>query len=101
MCPSNSSRRPTSAPPISGPFRNWRGYPMWNSGSPWIGRRRRLHAKAWLFQRENGFSNTYIGSANLSGPALEDGIEWTVKLSEVEAPHVVERFRGAFDSLWW
>jgi superfamily II DNA or RNA helicase/HKD family nuclease len=64
------------------------------------GRRRRLHAKAWLFQRENGFSSVYVGSANLSGPALEDGIEWTVKLSEVEAPHIVERFRGAFDSLW-
>ena len=64
------------------------------------GRRRRLHAKAWLFQRDNGFSTVYVGSANLSGPALEDGIEWTVKLSEIEAPHVVERFRGAFDSLW-
>lgn len=34
------------------------------------------------------------------GPALEDGIEWTVKLSEVEAPHIVQRFQGAFDSLW-
>lgn len=64
------------------------------------GRRRRLHAKAWLFQRDNGFSSVYVGSANLSGPALEDGIEWTVKLSEVEAPHIIERFRGAFDSLW-
>ena len=64
------------------------------------GRRRRLHAKAWLFQRNNGFSSVYVGSANLSGPALEDGIEWTVKLSEVEAPHIVERFRGAFDTLW-
>ena len=64
------------------------------------GRRRRMHAKAWLFQRDNGFSSVYVGSANLSGPALEDGIEWTVKLSEVEAPHIVERFRGAFDSLW-
>jgi superfamily II DNA or RNA helicase/HKD family nuclease len=64
------------------------------------GRRRRLHAKAWLFQRDNGFSSVYVGSANLSGPALEDGIEWTVKLSEVEAPHVVDRFRNAFDSLW-
>ena len=42
----------------------------------------------------------YVGSANLSGPALEDGIEWTVKLSEVEAPHIIDRFRGAFDSLW-
>lgn len=64
------------------------------------GRRRRLHAKAWLFQRDNGFSSVYVGSANLSGPALEDGIEWTVKLSEAEAPQIVERFRGAFDSLW-
>jgi superfamily II DNA or RNA helicase/HKD family nuclease len=64
------------------------------------GRRRRLHAKSWLFQRDNGFSSIYVGSANLSGPALEDGIEWTVKLSEVEAPHIVERFHGAFDSLW-
>ena len=63
------------------------------------GRRRRLHAKAWLFQRDNGFSSVYVGSANLSGPALEDGIEWTVKLSEVEAPHIVDRFRAAFDSL--
>jgi superfamily II DNA or RNA helicase/HKD family nuclease len=64
------------------------------------GRRRRLHAKAWLFQRDNGFSSVYVGSANLSGPALEDGIEWTVKLSEVEAPQIINRFRGAFDSLW-
>lgn len=64
------------------------------------GRRRRLHAKGWLFHRENGFSSAYVGSANLSGPALEDGIEWTVKLSEVEAPHIIQRFQGAFDSLW-
>jgi superfamily II DNA or RNA helicase/HKD family nuclease len=64
------------------------------------GRRRRLHAKAWLFSRDSGFSSAYIGSANLSGPALEDGIEWTVKLSEAETPHVVTRFRAAFDTLW-
>lgn len=64
------------------------------------GRRRRLHAKAWLFHRDNGFSSVYVGSANLSGPALEDGIEWTVKLSEAESPHLIDRFRGAFESLW-
>jgi superfamily II DNA or RNA helicase/HKD family nuclease len=64
------------------------------------GRRRRLHAKAWMFERLNGFSSVYVGSANVSGPALEDGIEWTVKLSEVEAPAIMEKFRGAFESLW-
>jgi superfamily II DNA or RNA helicase/HKD family nuclease len=64
------------------------------------GTRRRLHAKAWLFERNSGFSSAYVGSANLSGPALEDGIEWTVKLSQVESPHLIDRFRGAFDSMW-
>ncbi|MBY0503402.1 MAG: DUF3427 domain-containing protein [Bryobacteraceae bacterium] len=64
------------------------------------GQRRRLHAKAWLFERCNGFSTAYVGSANLSGPALEDGIEWTVRLSQVETPHNLERFRGAFATLW-
>jgi superfamily II DNA or RNA helicase/HKD family nuclease len=62
--------------------------------------RRRLHAKAWLFHRDNGFSSAYIGSANLSQPALEDGMEWTVKLSEVESPHIIAKYLGAFDSLW-
>lgn len=64
------------------------------------GRQRRLHAKAWLFQRKSGFSSIYIGSANLSRPALDDGVEWTVKLSEAESPDIFERFRGAFYTLW-
>ena len=42
----------------------------------------RLHAKAYIHRRESGFGNAYIGSANLSRPALTEGLEWTVRLSQ-------------------
>lgn len=63
-------------------------------------RRTRLHAKAWLFHRDSGFSSAYVGSANVSSSALSEGLEWTLKASEAESRQIVERFRGAFDSLW-
>ncbi len=63
-------------------------------------RRTRLHAKAWLFHRESRFSSVYVGSANLSAAALGEGVEWSLKASEADAPHIVEKFRGAFASLW-
>jgi len=64
------------------------------------GRRSRIHAKAWLFNRETGFSSVWVGSANLSASALAGGLEWTMKASEADMRHVVEAFRGSFDSLW-
>ncbi|ABC83634.1 DUF3427 domain-containing protein [Anaeromyxobacter dehalogenans] len=63
-------------------------------------RRTRLHAKAWQFHRATGFSSVYVGSANVSSAALSDGIEWNLKASEVESRAIVEKFRGAFASLW-
>jgi superfamily II DNA or RNA helicase/HKD family nuclease len=60
----------------------------------------RLHAKAWLLERRSGFSTAFIGSSNLSRTALLDGLEWNVRLSQVETPDALRTFRAAFESYW-
>ncbi|HVF53072.1 MAG TPA: DUF3427 domain-containing protein [Actinomycetota bacterium] len=60
----------------------------------------RLHAKAWLFERDTGFSTAYIGSSNLSHSALHEGLEWNVRVSQRSAGDLLDRFRMAFESYW-
>lgn len=60
----------------------------------------RLHAKAWLFERNSGFSTALIGSSNLSSTALLDGLEWNVRLSAVDSASVLATFRATFESYW-
>jgi superfamily II DNA or RNA helicase len=63
-------------------------------------RRTRLHAKAYIIHRETGFGVAYIGSSNLSQAALTDGLEWNVKISEHESPHLWEKVRATFETYW-
>src|SRR3954469_529428 len=60
----------------------------------------KLHAKAWLLERGSGLSTAFVGSSNLSHTALFDGLEWNVRLSSVDAPHVLDRVRMTFESHW-
>ncbi|MBA2451206.1 MAG: DEAD/DEAH box helicase family protein, partial [Chloroflexi bacterium] len=60
----------------------------------------RLHAKAWLFERDSGFSTAYVGSSNLTHSAIHEGLEWNVRLTEASSPGLIERFRAAFDTYW-
>ncbi|HLG68833.1 MAG TPA: DEAD/DEAH box helicase family protein, partial [Chloroflexota bacterium] len=60
----------------------------------------RLHAKAWLFERDSGFSTAYIGSSNLSHSALHEGLEWNVRLTQAVSAPLLERFRAAFETYW-
>jgi HKD family nuclease len=55
----------------------------------------KLHAKAWLLERDSGLSTAFVGSSNLSHTALFDGLEWNVRLSSIDAGHVIDR--GADD----
>jgi superfamily II DNA or RNA helicase len=63
-------------------------------------RRTRLHAKAWPFHRASGSSTAYIGSSNLSAPALLDGLEWNVRLAALETPAMLRKFEGTFEAYW-
>lgn len=60
----------------------------------------RLHAKAYHFWRDSGYSTAYIGSANLSHAAMTQGLEWTVKVTAQDMPHILERFGAEFASYW-
>ncbi len=62
--------------------------------------RTRLHAKAYHFYRKSGLSTAYIGSANMSAPAMTSGVEWTVKVTAQDMPHVLERFAAEFETYW-
>lgn len=63
--------------------------------------RTRLHAKAYHFHRKSGYSTAYIGSANMSRPAMTSGLEWTVKVTAQDMPHVLARFAAEFETYWF
>lgn len=60
----------------------------------------RLHAKAYLFQRDSGFHTGYIGSSNFSRSALTDGLEWNLKVTTKEINHIIDKFRKTFETYW-
>lgn len=60
----------------------------------------RLHAKAYIFKRENGFDTAYIGSSNISRSALTKGLEWNMRVTNIENPHIIRSTQATFDSYW-
>ena len=59
-----------------------------------------LHAKAWMFHRNSGYSTAYVGSSNMSRAALVDGLEWNVRLSGTITPTLLDKFESTFDTYW-
>jgi superfamily II DNA or RNA helicase len=63
-------------------------------------KRERLHAKSYLFMRKTGFHTGYIGSSNLSHSALTSGLEWNLKITSQEIPHIIEKSLSTFETYW-
>ena len=60
----------------------------------------RLHAKSYIFVRNSGMSTAYIGSSNLSKSAQTDGLEWNVRVTSVENPHIIKTALATFERYW-
>ncbi len=60
----------------------------------------RLHAKAWVFHRGNGYSTAYVGSSNLTHMAQVTGLEWNVRISGARNPDAVAKMAAVFTSYW-
>ncbi len=60
----------------------------------------RLHAKAWIFLRDTGYSTAYLGSSNLTHSAQVSGLEWNVRLSGKLNPDALAKMVAVFETYW-
>lgn len=60
----------------------------------------RLHAKSYIFVRNSGMNTAYIGSSNLSKSAQTEGLEWNMRVTNIENPHIIKTALATFEMYW-
>jgi superfamily II DNA or RNA helicase/diadenosine tetraphosphate (Ap4A) HIT family hydrolase/SOS-response transcriptional repressor LexA len=58
-----------------------------------------FHPKSWRFESPT-FGTAFVGSSNLSRPALERGIEWNLRVERDRDAVAYERIKDSFERLW-